>query len=151
MIRTAGFVPCGEFLTQGQQPTQIYKRERDREADGGGKFSSAAIGYNDVWYVNTKSIDVQGDPAEFRLMAPPELAKVHYEDVVRIPLHRYVVARRDLRLLHGFAAQIGVAARDALPRVSKVLQLHLALGDVFDRQEDNQLEFYLGIAFRCLP
>lgn len=151
MIHTVGLVPCSQSLTTGEQPVAIYRRERDRPKDGGKGFTAAAVAYGDVWYVATKSVDVENDQAGFREVDPPELAKVHHEDFVRIPLFRYYTPQRDLRYMYGMAAQIGAAAREALPPVHKVLQLHLALGEVFDRPEANQLEFYLGIAFRCLP
>lgn len=149
MIRTVGFVPCEEFLQRGEQPTVMYRRERDREADGGRGFTAAKVGYGDAWYVVSKAVSVEGDPSMFRLAEPPDVAKVQHEELVRIPLFRYVVPGRDLRLVYGFAAQIGAAAALSLPSGKQVLQLHLALGDVRDRPADNECEFYFGIAFRC--
>lgn len=149
MIQTVGLVPCEEFLQRGEQPTVMYRRERDRDADGGRGFTAAKVGFGDVWYVVSKAVDVQGDPGMFRVSEPTELAKVQHEDLVRIPLFRYVVTGRDLRLVYGYAAQVGVATALSLPPGKQVLQLHLALGDVRDRPADNECEFYFGIALRC--
>ena len=152
MQRTVCLVPCSDFLAAGEQPTVMYVRSRDRPKDGGGLFHAAKVGYRDVWYVATKTIDVVNpDKASYVELEQPEMALARYEDQIRIPLFRYFTNARDLRLLHGYAAQIGAAARDALPKVKRVLQMHLAIGDVFDRPEQNQLEFYLGVAFRCMP
>lgn len=149
MIRTVGIAECGPAITAGEQPTMIYQRERDRPADGGRGFSAAQVGFGDVWYVATRSVDVEYETAGYKEFEPAELSKVHHEDFVRIPLFRYTTLGRDLRQLYGFAAQIGAAAYAALPRVREVLQMHLALGDVF--VDEGKLEFYVGVAFRCLP
>ncbi len=152
MMRTVSFVDCRTFLTAvpAQQPVVMYRRRRDRPEDGGVGFTAAKTGFGDTWFVNTKAVSVEGQAGEFVSTEDPEMSRVVHEELVRIPLFRYYTGQRDLRLLFAFGAQIGATARETL-KVKQVLELHLAIGDVFDRAEENKLEFYLGLAFRCRP